>query len=223
MCKNDIVHSLDQAQPPAIHDFWNWINYYGSGLSALFALVAAAIAVWGIVRATTDSRSKSQPSVSASIQSSLRSLTTLDLVIRNDGPTTARDLTVEFFPPLEQRDDQATWQSHVEDIVKRYKTPIPTLTPGSEMRNAWWQPDYQRTEDDEGNLRNIFGLQDVTKVVVKYQGIKKNIREEFVLNMEKHFLESQTTSSDSLYGIQKKNRDSLQKIEAHLKRIAGGK
>lgn len=84
---------------------WEWLKLNGAGLSALAAVVTAAIAVVALGHTASDSRDRSRPMMVAEFQLAVNNGAAIDLVVRNAGPSIARDVTVTFDPRLVVPDD----------------------------------------------------------------------------------------------------------------------
>jgi hypothetical protein len=178
------------------HYVLQWFNDYSRAVSAMAAVITATIAVITLIRTSSDSRSRSQPAVIAEIRRAPDADTSFDLVIRNAGPTIARDVQVTFDPPLELPDGQPEDHYALQWIIKRYEKIIPMLAPGQELSNTWW---FGAAVD--GSIQNVEPTPDQVLVRIRYRGRKRRWRtDEFPLDMDAHTRGTTTTSSSSFKG-----------------------
>ena len=190
-------------------DVLGWFDDHGGGVSALAAIVTAAIAIVSLVSAASDSRSRSQPVVLAEIRRAPDADTSFDLVVRNAGPTVARDVSVSFEPPLELPAGEPPETYALLWIIKRYEKVIPMLAPGQELSNTWWFGAAR-----EGEIQNIEPTPDRVLIVVRYRGRGRRWRtEQFPIDMDAHTRGTSTTSSSSFKGR-------LKSIDQAINRIA---
>lgn len=194
----------------------DWVNHYGSGLSAVATLLTAAIAIVAIARSTADSRARSQPQVLAEFRIARDADTTIDLVLRNAGPTPARRLQVRFDPPLVVPDTGRTWATEV--LVERYDTVIPTLGPGQELTNIWWSGGMNGAAAE---LVNQEPTPDSTTVEVRYRGIGHHwLRDRFPLDVSFVMNNTYSVSSDSPRAQAKDKVDLMKSISNSLQTLA---
>ena len=139
----DLVASLRLAGPDAAT-----VSATAAAVTALVA-VAALWFAWNQVKEARAAREltqdldikRSQPYVVAFIEESGATQLALDLVIKNFGPTAARNVTVEI-EPWPQRTGQTA-----RDVSPVGIPELPVLAPGQEWRTLWvWTPD----RDDSG-------------------------------------------------------------------------
>ena len=85
------------------------------------------------------------------------------LVIKNHGPSVARQVHVTFDPPLPEVTDPGRT---VPYLKRRYENPIPVLTPGMELDNLYFigQP------APEGGRQNLEPLPEQSLVTITYDG-----------------------------------------------------
>jgi len=199
------------ATTTAAFDLWKWINDSGSGIGAVAGVAAAVIAIWGIVKATRDNRARSQPAMSVELRLAEDSDSTVDLVVRNIGPTTARDVTITFDPPIVIPPTGGPYSAPA--IVQRYRDPIPAIAPGVELRNIWWAG-----RPGSGNkMINGEPTPDNFTVSVSYRGLGKGtLSDEFPLRVEVMTLTTYSVSSTSLKGMVKLMTQSLSKIASKM-------
>lgn len=178
-------------------DVLRWFDHHGSGVSALAAIATAVIAIVTLIAAGQDSRRRTQPMVVVELRYAPDSDTSIDLVVRNAGPTVARDVWVTFDPPLdvpsvgEDGDGPA-----VGYVVKRYAKPLPMLAPGQELSNTWFVASYPG-----GKLTNVEPSPERVTVRVKCKGVGWGwIHWTYPIDIEAMTLATSTTSSSSHKG-----------------------
>jgi hypothetical protein len=117
-------------------------------------LVLTAAAVFGrrqLNEAKELRESQTRPFVVIDLGSSAHTL--FDLVVRNIGPTLARDVRFEFNPPIRSTDDSLD-----PNKLKMFREGISTLAPGKEIRTLF----------EKGPARHESGLPDTYEVTVSY-------------------------------------------------------
>ncbi|MBB1197789.1 MULTISPECIES: hypothetical protein [Curtobacterium] len=179
-------------------------------MSALAAIGTAIIAIVTLVSTGLDSRSRTQPVVLAELRYAKNSDTTIDFVVRNLGPTVARDVLVEFDPPLEVPKIEPTGAGRPTSyIVKRYEKPIAMLAPGQELSNTWWYG------VEQGAQRvNAEPTPDQVTIRIRYRGRGwRWIKETYPIDVDIMTLATSTESSSSTKGR-------IGSIEKSLKTIA---
>lgn len=86
------------------------------------------------------------------------------LVIKNFGPTVARNVAVTFHPPLPDPPAHREHESVTPYLKKRYAKPIPTIVPGMELGNIYFSgrpaPDggWQNYEPQPDQIRVTIDL-----------------------------------------------------------------
>ncbi|UQS26030.1 hypothetical protein L1857_26070 [Amycolatopsis thermalba] len=135
-----------------------WVAAIAAGISSVVASVSAGAAVWSarngkrtLARADADSRARTRPMVAAELRDEPYAPATQLLVIKNYGPTIARNVTVTFDPPLGDPPPEQEHESVAPFLKRRYAKPIPALVPGMELDNIY----YDGTTDGRDN-RNPF-------------------------------------------------------------------
>jgi hypothetical protein len=182
-----------------------------AGLSAAVgAAAASAAAITGIRtlrRARLDSKNRNRPMVAAELRDDEHADGVMLLVIRNYGPTVARNLRVTFSPPIPQ-DDALPPNTTGSLIRMRYEKPISVLTPGMELDNIWYvAAPGDRNENDEG-------LADQFSVHFEYEGDDGTTwRDGFDLDVDLLRKRSYVTSSND-------PREQIKKAVEHLGLIA---
>ncbi|OJX98438.1 MAG: hypothetical protein BGO96_04565 [Micrococcales bacterium 73-15] len=113
----------------------------------------------------------------------------LTFVVRNVGPTAAKDVRVVFEPPIEEASASQALRQFVRD---RYAEEIPTLGPGQELTNLV----YYDSEDPEKT-----DLPDDLKVTISFKGYRRRrYSSEFRLRASVYKHHTYQTTSDSVEG-----------------------
>ncbi|MBN7388546.1 Uncharacterised protein [Mycobacteroides abscessus subsp. abscessus] len=108
-----------------------------TALAALATVAAAVVAIGTLVALRQDSADRTRPVMVAELKSAVLTKNA-ELLVRNTGQSVARDVVVEFDPPLPEGGDLTPF------IRRRYSKPIPTFAPGMVMDNY-----YQGHDDSE--------------------------------------------------------------------------
>ncbi|WP_155854662.1 hypothetical protein [Paenarthrobacter nicotinovorans] len=202
---------------PVGGDVWKWVAANSGPLGLLVAVVSAVIALSAVVRTAKDSHNRSRPMVVAEFQFAKDSPSHLDLVIRNYGPTIARNLSVEFDRHI--TDDSGDEWTIGQLMYRRYAgTTFHSFSPNQEFRNVWW-----RGQEVSGQRRqvNAFDTPESVTVALRYQDPKgKKYREEFELETGSFLLSTTATASTSLLGRLKTIDASLSKLAHSSQRLA---
>lgn len=138
---------------------------------------------------------------------------TTELVVRNSGPTPARNVQVTF----DQQLPDTEWGTHVRMIYHRYATPIGSIGPGQVFQNSWGLNDYRVKNAEDRLETNVHGLPTEIIVTVEYSGIgKKRITDVYTLDVWHLQMETYPVSSASalgrLGGIEKQLRYTVSKL-----------
>ncbi|HEY9264220.1 MAG TPA: hypothetical protein VIQ11_06420 [Mycobacterium sp.] len=207
-------------------DFW-------TAVESLATVVAAIVAVITLLGLRADSQERTRPLVTAGLERppTVGENTGLDLVLRNNGATAARDVRVELGPqPLIIEEDP----EKVKDLRKReaaqwlvdyFAQPITTLPAGRRIRaNYYWVEDDPA---DRNKRRNAHPLPDQFTVKISYReqesrGLRRLFRrpakeyvEEFPLvirDFDDSFMEWKT--SDRLLGIHRAIDNVVRKLDS---------
>jgi hypothetical protein len=133
---------------------------------------------------------------------------TLLLVVRNYGPSVAREVRVTFDPELPE--PAPGDRSLLPFIKKRYEEPIAILTPGTELKNV-----YFTGQADGDGLVNFEGAPDRITVRIAYWSGDLKQRYEDTYSLDVAVLQGETyvTSSRSLEGQAKAIRGELQALK----------
>ncbi len=109
----------------------DWLTAIGT-IGTLIVAAAAAFVAFGQFRESRRLReAQAQPFVVVDVEPSIVSRRILNLVIRNTGQTLARDVTINFVPPLKSTIDANGYP--VSDF-RPLKNGIPALPPGREYQ-----------------------------------------------------------------------------------------
>ena len=124
----------------SIGDAWSWFTTARVAAAAAVvalcvALFTASVGVRTLRQARRDSKARSRPMLSAELRGVPDSPSQM-LVIRNYGPSIARDVRVTFEPPIEMPENPARLVTPY--LLKRYAAPIRVMTPGMELDNLYF-------------------------------------------------------------------------------------
>lgn len=116
-----------------VTDIWSAVF---AGLSALAAIVTAAIAAWALFGSRADSRARSRPVIVAELRKATLTHGTQLLVIKNYGQSVARHVVVTLDPqmPVAGEDHGET---QLPFIRQRYSAPIPVIAPKQALSNVY--------------------------------------------------------------------------------------
>lgn len=186
---------------------------YANVMSAFAALVTAVIAIVALSSTARDSRDRSRPVVFAMFREAQHSDSAFDLVVNNLGSSAARNLRIEFDPPL-SKDDR---KDVLTDFVgKRYDNLIPLLPPGSELTNTWWAGEI--SPDHPNELVNRLNTPEQVVVRVSYNGNRiRRYRNDFQLMADTIKLTTHNVSSTSMPGRMESITKSLATIATQAK------
>lgn len=195
------------------------MNENGAGLSAVAAIATAVIAVWTLRDARVDSRERSRPMVLAEFRRAKHSNGTIDLIVRNAGPSIARDVKVTFDPVPVVPDTGGPYVTPY--LLRRYAEPIPALAPGQELTNIWFAG--RAPNDGRHDLVNGEPTPDAVTVTIEYRGTGRRRRyvDEFPLHVDLIRMMTYSTSSTSLPGRMRSIDESLRSMKDSAKRLAG--
>lgn len=109
------------------------------------AVISSGAAIWAVTngnrtlkRSDRDSQARSRPMVAAELRDEPYATATQLLVIKNYGPTVARNVKVTFDPPLGDPAPEKAHESMAPFLKRRYAKPIPSLVPGQELDNIYF-------------------------------------------------------------------------------------
>jgi hypothetical protein len=115
-----------------------WLAAAAGAAGAGAAWFAAVNGVRTLLQTRRDSLNRSRPMVAAEFRDASPSRGTLYLVIRNYGPSVAKNVQVSFDPAIPDPPPEMAKESVVPFLKRRYSRVIPTLTPGTELRNVYY-------------------------------------------------------------------------------------
>jgi hypothetical protein len=141
-------------------------------IAASAAIISAGAATWSsrngnrtLRRAELDSQARSRPSVVAELRDEPYARATQLLVIKNYGPSVARDVAVTFDPPLPDPSSSIVGESTTPFLKSRYAKPIAVLAPGAELDNIYFAG--KQSSDGSGWV-NFEPLPDKVTVTIRY-------------------------------------------------------
>lgn len=141
----------------------------------------------------------------------------LYLVIRNYGPSVARDVQVTFDPVIPDPLPERAHQSVIPFLKRRYEHPITTLTPGTELTNVY----YSGTPGENGNFENWENVPDQVTVTIRYTSAdqRQSYEDSYPLDVELIKNSTSVTSSESVESKVKEISRSLKEIAKSVEGI----
>ncbi|MFI7123137.1 hypothetical protein [Amycolatopsis sp. NPDC049868] len=185
-----------------------WFAASAAGVGGASAAVAAFNGVRTLRQARRDSKNRSRPMVTAGLENVPYVRGSQKLVIKNHGPSMARNVRVSFDPPIPDPEPEKARQSVTPFLKRRYAVPIPVMPPGLSLENI-----YYSGRSVGGQFVNFEPTPD--QVVVKISYTDNNgepYEDEFPLDMM--LIRSMTEATSSAAPEAK-----LKEIATELKRI----
>jgi hypothetical protein len=201
-----------------------WIAASAAIVSAVAAFTSAGAAVWSarngnrtLRRAELDSQARTRPSVVAELRNEPHARATQLLVIKNYGPTVARDIVVTFDPLLPDPPSEIASQSTTPFLKSRYAEPIPVLAPGTELDNIY----FSGKNAGGSGWANFEPLPDKVTVTISYLAPDgRRYVDEYRLDVG--IIRNKTyVSGGTLHPVtqRKEHLDTLKKIQGSLGKI----
>lgn len=176
-----------------VGDAWGWFTT--SRVAALSAVAASVVGIRTFQRNRRDSKSRSRPMVGAELQSIPYVDGILLLVVKNYGQAVARNVRVDFDPPLPTDGPE---DHSLPYLARRYDRTIATMMPGAEFSNVYWDGDEDHvpsqltvTITSESADTNLFGRPD-------------RYRDKFVLDVDVFMDGTSVESTATPHGQRKK-------------------
>lgn len=201
-----------------------WLQEAAPVFSASAGIVTASVAIWGIFAALRDSTNRTRPAMVAEFRIAPDSDSVLDLVVRNAGASTARQVKVTFDPPIDnlpRSDEHGPFMTN--HTAKRYRKTIPVVVPGQEFANIWWTARYVENSDQAANGEPT---PDEVVVTIEYDGPAqgwrrtKHYRDDFPLSIESMTLTTFSLSNTSMKGRMRTLADNSSSLVAAVKSIS---
>ncbi|MEV6490716.1 hypothetical protein AB0M20_19160 [Actinoplanes sp. NPDC051633] len=137
------------------------------------------------------------------------------LVVRNLGPTIARNVQVTFSPSLPELSTED--RSLTLHLKNRYADTIPTFTPGMEFSNLW----FVGRPDGQGTFHNTEPTPDKCTVKINYEATDKtSYVDEFFIDVDLIKAETYAESSTAPEARMKVMASSLTSIDRSLNALA---
>lgn len=157
--------------------------------------------------------------VAAEFQDAHPATAALYLVVRNHGPSVAKNVRVTFSPEIPDPPAEKAAQSLIPYLKERYARTIMTLTPGTELRNVY----YIGKDGEDGEFSNAEDAPDRVTITINYQSAdgKQDYEDSYDLDVALMQGETRITSSRSLDRQVIEIRKSLQSIDKRLGRKEG--
>lgn len=178
-----------------VNDIVTWWSHEGTRTGAAVVatgsgVIAASSGVRALRQNRRDSKAKSRPMVAAELREIPYTEGSQMLVVRNYGPSIARDVRVTFDPEIP--DGEHPEQGMTQFLKRRYASPISVLTPGMELDNIY----YSARRDDGGKKVNNEPTPDQVTVTITY---KNDAGQEFTdhFPIDTNLLRNRTYSESS--------------------------
>ncbi|MGL5824949.1 MAG: hypothetical protein ACRCYU_09050 [Nocardioides sp.] len=148
-------------------DFLEWwtpprVSAGAAVVAACAAVIAAASGIRTLRQNRRDSKARNRPMVAAELREVPYVQGTQILVVRNYGPTIARNVRVSFDPEIPDPENPSA--SMTPFLKRRYATPVPVLTPGMELDNIYFSGEQQ-----DGGWTNREPTSEQVTVTIKYE------------------------------------------------------
>lgn len=194
-----------------------WVTAAAATAGVLVALVTAITGLRSLRQLRIDSRERSRPMMAAELRKPPYVHGTQLLVIRNYGPSIARNVKVTFDPPIPEPILQRAAESVSPFITRRYAEPIPVVTPGMDLINVWFSGQLEGNE-----WVNFEPTHDRFTVTIAYDGPDGRTRYEDSFPLDTDLLRGHTyvSSSAAPENQIKGTGKSLTKLEQSIARIA---
>lgn len=193
---------------------WEWLSNNATalqGLGGAAAVVAAAVAIFALMRAGLDSASRTRPYIVVEYRVPEFAYRRIDLVVKNAGPTAAREVQVEFTPAFQDSTDGGDLGAYA---ARRYAQAIDALGPGQEFVSIL----HIDLEDPEKSDVPPVLAATVTYSPRSAARMFRRYRDTFTLQTVAYTEQVFSESSDSLRKQIKRIADSMGKIEGHVQR-----
>lgn len=176
-----------------------------AGLGGVATVVAAVVAVFTLMRAGLDSASRSRPYIVVEYRVPEFAFKRMVLVVRNVGPTAARNVKVDFNPPFTTDGGHDRLAPYV---ARRYAQAIGVVGPGQELTSIVMVDTEDETKSDVPETL-------VAKVHYDAPWWRRGYRDRFVLQRVVYAEQVFTRSSDSVEGRLKTIAEKVTEIEKH--------
>ncbi|WP_146604995.1 hypothetical protein [Jiangella anatolica] len=187
---------------------WDWNAVDWTAVGGISAAATALVAIGALLAASRDSRERTRPVIVVEYRVPPFAFNRLDLVVRNVGASTARNIRVTFDPPLS---DMGRDGILARSVIHRYAQPITVLGPGQELTNS-----VQVDENDPSDC----DVPDDMVVRVEYdRRWRRNYKDTFRLQTSAYFDHTSTRSSDAPEGRLKEIGDQLKKLTAIMEAL----
>jgi hypothetical protein len=114
-----------------------------TAFGTIATIAAAVVAIWTLVALKQDSADRTRPVIVAELRAAVLTHDA-EFVVRNVGQSVARDVKVEFDPPIPVLEGDAALCLATPYLQRRYSRVIPTFPPGMVLYNS-----YQYADDND--------------------------------------------------------------------------
>ena len=149
---------LRNYSPDQISAFWN-------GVTAFATIAAALVAIFTLRALRSDSSDRTRPLMTAELRPVPLLRGRSELVISNGGASVAKNVQVDFDPPLPDLNGPGAAGKMTPFLRRRYSKPITTWTPGMRFSNVY----FAGVPGDNGTFMNNEPLPDEFTVTIQYE------------------------------------------------------
>ncbi|WP_432110290.1 hypothetical protein [Streptomyces sp. AA1529] len=197
----------------------NWPAWISSGAAAAGAGAAWFASYNGVrtLRQTkSDSINRSRPMVAAEFRDAYPATASLYFVVRNYGPSVAKDVEVTFTPPIPDPEPEKAEESIIPFLKERYARKIATLMPGVELKNVY----YTGRAGPDGKFHNWEDVPESFTVTISYEDTDgAKYQDSYDLDVALMQGETRITSSRSIEKQASEIRKALQGIKSSTTEI----
>lgn len=180
---------------------WDWFSHFldwwttqrvaagAAVVAAGSAVTAAASGVRTLRQNRRDSKGRSRPMVAAELRDVPYVKGTQILVVRNYGPSIARNVRVAFDPAIPDPEHPST--SVTPFLKRRYANPVPVLTPGMELDNV-----YFSGQQEGGSWVNREPTPEQVTVTISYENDEGDVFKD-VFPLDTNLLRNRTYTESS--------------------------
>lgn len=174
-----------------------WISQYSGQITAVAAVVTAVATValvipgvWAILSAKRDSRDRTRPVMVAELGHHHEDPMILIVIVRNAGPTVARNVRLTFNPELPN--SEADRDRYAKYLRTMFGDVIPTVAPGQVFSNPW-------------HTRDRDGVPGECTVTVRYEDTRgRKYEDSYLISIQPFLGALIVEASGSIRGLLKK-------------------
>jgi hypothetical protein len=108
-----------------------------AAIATLATATAAVVGIWTLIGLRRDSHDRTRPMMIAEIRPSVIGTSSAELLIRNVGPSVAKNVRFTFTPPLPVLADADAVGKTTPYLQRRYSRPFAVIGPGMELHDTY--------------------------------------------------------------------------------------